>query len=179
MNAAEVGRRTGLTHPAASAVLTTLASLRIVDSAPAGRGHTYWLNRDNAYVRAMLDPVFRAEHELPDAMLEAIRRHFEDDASSVVLFGSYARGDQNTESDVDVIAVAYDAQGKQRIEENLLTAGPTFRRMFGATLSAIVYEPAEAASLAHRAPALYESLLSEGIRVAGLSVMEWGRVGAQ
>lgn len=179
MTAAEVARRTRMTHPAVSAILGALANCGIANSAPAGRGHTYWLNRESVYVKAILDSVFAAEREIPESLLEAIRDVFESQASSVVLFGSYARGDQTTNSDVDVIAVAHDAGAKREIEDSLASSGLAFRRTLGAGLSAIVYSPEEAAQLAERSPDLHESLMRDGVRVSGLSVAEWGSLGTR
>lgn len=174
LTAADVARRTRMTHPGASAILRTLTGFGLVSSSPAGRGYTYWLNRDSVYVRFMLDPVFDAEHEIPERMLEAIRLDFERrNAVSAVLFGSYARGDQDEESDIDVIVVAPDAETKDRIDNDLDDLYDGFARSFGARLSAIVYDRYEAATLQERAPGLYDSLIRDGIRLFGLDVTEW------
>lgn len=173
LTAAEAARRVHLSHPAASEVLWALESLRIVESAPVGRGSVYWLNRENVYVRTMIDPVFSAEAQVPDALLEWLRSRYEAGSQSVVLFGSYARGDQTPDSDVDVIVVAENETTKQSIEERIISDSEAFRREFGATLSTIVYSPQEASQLRKRGPGLYDSLLSDGVRVAGTSVHEW------
>jgi hypothetical protein len=179
MTAAEVARRTHMTHPAVSSILGTLANRGIANSAPAGRGHTYWLNRDSVFVKATLDSVFTAEQEIPELLLDAIRGIFTSRASSVVLFGSYARGEQTHDSDVDVIAVAHSVDAKKEIENSLVSSGSAFKRAFGAGLSVIVYGPDEAARLAERAPDLHESLMRDGVRVSGLSVAEWGSLGTR
>jgi hypothetical protein len=179
MTAAEVARRTRMTHPAVSSVLGVLADYGVADSAPAGRGHVYWLNRDNVYVKSLVDPVFLAEQTAPDVLLEAIRSEFEDRTVSVVLFGSYARGDQTPDSDIDVIAVAHNAGVKREIEGSMVASQTAFRRAFGATLSAIVYDPSEAAALPERAPDLHQSVVRDGVRVCGLDVTEWGALGTE
>lgn len=179
MTAAEVARRTRMTHPAVSSVLGVLADFGVADSAPAGRGHVYWLNRDHFYVKSLVDPVFLAEQAAPEALLEAIRSDFEDRTLSVVLFGSYARGDQTPDSDIDVIAVAHNAGVKREIEDGIVDSQTALRRAFGATLSAIVYEPSEAVLLPERAPDLYQSVVRDGVRVCGLDVTEWESLGTK
>lgn len=179
MTAAHIARLAGLTYPAASAVLDTLTHYGIADSAPAGRGHTYWLVRDNVYVQSFVDPIFAAEESLPDALEAELRALFAERTLSVVLFGSYARGDQTPDSDVDVVAVAHDAQSKAQIDYDLPAAASTFRRRWGASLSVLTYDAAEASAMEVRAPELYASLLEDGVRVSGLLVAEWGSLGTE
>ena len=176
LTAAEISRRAELTYPATSAVLDTLVHLRVADRAPAGRGHTHWLVRENQYVHAYLAPVFEAEEELPERLEDDIRSLFAERCVSVILFGSYARGTQTLESDIDVIAVAQDTDEKQRIGRDLAEIEREFRLRWGAPLSAIVYDPHEAATLYERSPGLYETLMAEGLAVSGLLALEWRRL---
>ena len=145
----------------------------MVERAPTGRGHTYWLLRDNVYVEEILDQAFLAERDIPDMMFAFIEEAMRESAVSVVLFGSYARGDQTVESDVDLVIVAGDEATKARLQAALETLAGTFRRRFGASLSALVYSREEAAAMRTRAPELFESVWHEGITVLGLDVDEW------
>ena len=175
MTAAEVARRAGLSHPAASAILRSLLWEGILASSPAGRGHVYWMPKDNIYVERFLDPVFSAEVEVPVLMLAELCDVIGPFAVSVVLFGSYARGDQNAASDVDFVAVAEDAPSKDRLERAVAAYAAEFERRFGATLSPLVYDRAEAAELIDRAPDLWQSILSEGVTACGIGPDEWRR----
>lgn len=176
LTAAEISRRAELTYPATSAVLDTLVHLEVADRAPAGRGHTHWLVRENQYVRAYLDPLFAAEEELPERLEDDIRSLFADRCVSVILFGSYARGNQTLESDVDVIAVAQNTDEKQRIERELAEIEREFRLRWGAPLSVIVYDPDEAATLYERSPGLYGTWMDEGLVLSGLLLLEWRKL---
>lgn len=178
LTAADVARRTRLTHPAASTALRALAAQRILTSSPAGRGSTYWLNRENVYVELMIDPVFRAELEIPEMMIDALRMDFEDLAVSAVLFGSYARGDQTRDSDVDLVVVTKATAAKQGLSEKLPVLTTKFRKVFGASLSVIAYCSEEARSLSERAPSLYDSLWREGLTIFGPDVEDWCNLGS-
>jgi predicted nucleotidyltransferase len=173
LTAADVARRTRLTHPAASAVLRSLADFRLVSASPAGRGSTFWLNKDNVYVESMLDPVFLAEREVPEMMIDALRLAFEDLADSAVLFGSYARGDQTPGSDVDVAVVTQSPSAKQTLLDELPSMAAAFSRSFGAPLAVIVYDRDEGRELSERAPDLHAALWRDGVRVFGPTVDEW------
>lgn len=173
LTAAEIARRAGLTYPATSTVLDSLLGLRVIERSPAGRGHTHWLVRDNEYVRAYVSPLFKNEEEMPERLEDYLRSLLGDRCLSVVLFGSYARGDQTTESDVDVIAVPHTSEEKARLGRELFEIQQEFRGSWGAALSVIPYDPKEAATLQERAPGLYQSLEGESLTVSGLPLVEW------
>ena len=180
LTAADVARRVRMTHPGATGILRSLVDYGLVSSSPAGRGHTYWLNRDDVYVDSMLDPVFAAEHEIPEEMLEALRLEFEGrGAISAMLFGSFARGDQDEDSDVDVMVVTPNLDSKARIERELPSIRDAFARTFGASLEVIAYDRDEARQLSDRAPELFDSVVRDGVCVFGLGVTEWGSRGAE
>lgn len=179
LTAADVARRTRMTHPAVSAILYSFVDYGIVHATPAGRGSAFSMNRDNVHVESMLDPVFLAERDIPEMLIDALRTALEDAAESAVLFGSYARGEQATDSDIDVVVVTKSDAAKRELQDRLPAISETFTLAFGAPLSVIVYDREEAADLAERAPALYDSLWREGIRVFGRDVDEWGDLDPQ
>jgi len=94
-------------------------------------------------------------------------------AISIVMFGSYARGQQSTESDIDIVVVTQDESAKVDLAAALPEVTHRFRRRFGASLSALVYARREAADLAVRSPQLWASIQAEGVTVFGLSANEW------
>lgn len=173
LNVSQIAAHAGLSKPAASTALAELASIGLVDSNPVGRSVVHWLVRENVYVERIVTPAFREEQEIADLLLEEIRHAFADSAVSVVLFGSYARGEQTDTSDVDVAIIAVDPEAKQELERRTDIYAPTFRRRFGATFSPLVYDLDEAASLWQRAPQLQETLEREGIVVSGSTPREW------
>lgn len=173
LNASQLAGRTGLTRPAVAAVLEDLAKAGVVRSSPAGRAIVHVIERGNVYVERWVYPIFESEWELPDLLLEEIEKRFEDLAVSAVLFGSYARGEQTTDSDVDLVLVAPDAKSKRTLERELESYSSEFRIRWGAPLSVITYEQREASTLPSRAPALWESLTREGVSIFGPSPWEW------
>lgn len=173
LNASHIAARTGLTRPAVAAVLEDLAQAGVVRSSPAGRAIVHVIERKNVYVERWVYPIFEHEWELPDLLVEEIEDRFENLAVAAVLFGSYARGEQTPESDVDVVLVASDARSKRAIERELESFSTEFRIRWGAPLSAITYDQREASTLPSRAPALWDSLTQEGVSIFGPSPWEW------
>ena len=114
LNASQIAARAKLSHVAAASVLSDFASMGVILSSPAGRATVHWLNRESVYVENMLEPLLQAERDVPEDLVDDLAGAFQDEAVSVVLFGSYARGDQTPGSDVDVALVADDTEVRRR-----------------------------------------------------------------
>lgn len=173
LNASQIATRTGLSQPAVSTALDELIGMGIVERSPAGRAWVHWLVRDSVYVLRMIDPVFAAEAEIPGMLLADLRDAFASQAISVVLFGSHARGEQERDSDIDVVLVGEDAEAKDRLESAAAANSSRFAARYGVTLSPILYDAIEAGALSSRAPDLFASIEREGIVVSGLAPYEW------
>lgn len=173
LNASQIAADAGLTRPAVATVLKDLADAGVVVSSSAGRANIHTLNRSSVYVERMVAPLFEAETELPDQLLRELRDAFEDSASAAVLFGSYARGDQVPESDLDVVLVAEDDAMKAALEYRLPRYEDEFRSHWGVSLSVLTYTAREAGALWRSAPSFLESLSSDGLVVFGKGPWEW------
>jgi len=173
LQAAQVGRSAGLTRPAAAAALDELERIGLVGSSRVGRSNAYWLIRENIYVERIVEPVFLAEENMGEELEREIRDAFAPLCVSVVIFGSYARYQQEPSSDVDIVLVAADPAAKHEVEEATLAECSRFYRRWGTTLSPLVYDLAYAANLHETSPGLYGSIAHDGIVVSGLWPYEW------
>lgn len=176
LNATQIAQRTGLTKMAVGNALGELSAMGLVQSSPVGRATVHTLIRENAYVERIVRPVFEAERTMVQLLEDELKGVFLERTQSIVLFGSYARGEQDESSDVDVVFVASGL--KDDLERAVETYEPRFRKRFGTTLSAIVYDPSEARELSRRAPALFDSIAQDAIVIAGLGPQEWVNIGA-
>jgi len=95
--------------------------------------------------------LFKAKH-LTDFLTEAYP------GSSVVLYGSCARGEDSPESDVDVLIVG------RRAEKMDLTR---YEGMLGRRINTIVFDPQEWEEKAEEDRAFYERVLVDGIVLHG------------
>jgi len=162
-----------MTRPAAATVLEDLAAMGIVRSSSAGQANVHLLEHRSIYVQRLIAPLFDAEQQLSEDLESDLLAAFGTCAESIVLFGSYARGDQRADSDVDVVLVAADPTSKSALDRTVFSYSQEFRSRYGATLSAITYEAREANVLWRTAPALLESLKREGVVVSGRGPWEW------
>lgn len=173
LSTSQIAERIRLTRPAVKSALDGFVSAGLVGRSSAGSANVHWLERDNVYAQQYGGRLFEAEIELPQLLEDDLEENFDDVAEAAVLFGSYARGDQEAQSDVDVVLVAADAESKRALDERALDYGTTFRRRWGASLSALTYEAREAGALWRTAPALADSLQSEGLVIFGKGPWEW------
>lgn len=173
LNASQIAARTGLSHPAVASALAKFVDSGAVEASSAGRATIYRLQRENVYVSSILLPLLQAEAHVPDVLADSLSSAFDPYALSVILFGSYARGDQDEHSDVDVLLVARDREAKKRLDDALADYGPEFRARFGATLSGVTYELRDAVDLVGSRSGLGESIRWEGLTISGLEPGEW------
>lgn len=170
-----VGRAGGISHTSASAVLRDLESMGLARSRAMGRARAYWIASENAYVRRMVIPAIEGERAVLDDLRSDLTQTFALDAVSLILFGSWAYGEQTDESDLDVFALAEDERHKQSLEEVALRHGARLSRTYGSSLSLLVFTIAEARlQLAIGESALRMELESTGIILHGLGPREWG-----
>jgi DNA-binding transcriptional ArsR family regulator len=177
LNASEIARRTRLSQPAATTALVDLERMGVVDSYPSGRARIYWLDRDNVYSQQVIEAAFAAQYSMPEELEADLRRLFAGLCSSVVLFGSYARGSQAPGSDVDVLLVAKDAESMTAVNDRYADEMVGFSHRWGAQLSVLTYTPEQAADLREQSPGLYGDIEREGITVSGNPPWSWGEMG--
>lgn len=103
MTGREVARRAGVSQPAALQALGLLVEHGLVHSQVAGRAYLYTLNEEHLLLEAV-EAVFDVRARFVKRMAAAVS-HWEIAPLHVSLFGSMARGDGDTESDVDVMIV--------------------------------------------------------------------------
>lgn len=117
----EVARLAEISHTGAQRVLARLVEHGVVHAEPAGRAMQYTLNRRHLVTVPLLG-LLRAREEL----VERLASHASDwdvPAVHVSIFGSAARGDGDTRSDLDVLVVrpdgvdVDDAQWRAQLDE--------------------------------------------------------------
>jgi len=175
LSARAVGRAANISHTAAAATLKDLEAMGLTSHVRIGRADAYELVRANAYVERMVLPLIEAEQAIVDQLKADLTETFSEHCVSLILFGSYATGEQQELSDIDLFALAPDERRKQRIEEVGCRTLDHFVQTYGSPLSLLVYTLAEAREHlpVGRNPFRTE-LESTGIILHGLGVSEWG-----
>lgn len=174
LSTSEIARRASMSQPAAAAALRELADYGMVNTSGAGRALVHTLARENVYVQRMVEPALAAEEQIPEEFFDYLRERLGNLTESIVIFGSYARGEHGETSDVDLVLVAKGATESEKLDDAVLNCARDARRLFGMSLSAIAYTPSDAGELRNRAPALYSEIERDGVVVSGRAPWQWG-----
>jgi len=162
-----IGRAVQISHPAVHRALRTLAGRAMVQAIRHGPAIAYRLNEDHWLVRAGIRPLFEAEAAFFTAVGEAIRKAAGVPLRSVLVFGSVARGEAGSGSDIDVLCLAATSGAGAEAERNLAEAAATLRREFGRRFSVMVLPAAEFARRYRRRDRLAREIVETGWVIAG------------
>lgn len=132
VSAREIGRRAGIAHTTAARVLSELADegIVLVRLSPAVR--YYQLNRDHLLAGPIVDLLTKerqVQSLIADRVRSALKRHRVPVAEAYI-FGSAARGELTSASDIDV-AIVVRAKGPDQLEAALSRASDDVRRELG------------------------------------------------
>lgn len=132
LNGREVARKAGLTARSAHLALGSLAELGVVNMEAVGNNHVFSLNKALRLLSPSLSAVFEAEKAAPAALArEVVGLLRGETVLTVAWFGSVARGERSSASDMDVVVVLKDARAAGAARRRLEEHGPAFRRRFG------------------------------------------------
>ncbi|PIW66442.1 MAG: hypothetical protein COW11_03305, partial [Candidatus Omnitrophica bacterium CG12_big_fil_rev_8_21_14_0_65_43_15] len=109
----------GVSPTTASKFLGELVKEGAVMVSGAGRAYLYRINEKNYAVRKMLRPFFQKEKDIFDALIALIKKNLSKssaDVESAIIFGSVAKKEQDTRSDVDLLVVVKNLKGKKKME---------------------------------------------------------------
>lgn len=155
-----------------SRVLGRLERQGLVVGVEAGAARLYRLNRE--HVAAEVALILR---DLRSRLLDRIR---EDLASwevapvSAALFGSVARGDGDTGSDVDLLLVRPEGIGDdfEPWATSVFELGQKIRRWTGNDASVLQVDPGEVTDMVVRTAPIVESLTQDAVDLAGTPIRE-------
>ena len=126
----EAGRRIGADMTAARLQLARLEGIGILRSARAGRNLAYSLNLGNPVARNYLvmaeyyaAAVHMGRNYLAKRALEDLDEHAD---GAIVLFGSYAREEQDGQSDIDLLVLGRKRPDAGAVKRLSLTTGVRF-----------------------------------------------------
>ncbi|MDO5503063.1 MAG: nucleotidyltransferase domain-containing protein [Actinomycetia bacterium] len=167
--AAEVHRRLGRgSDEGVRKVLTRLTAQGIVLTASPSRYPVYWLNRDHVGA-THLEGLARARSEV----LERIRTAVDGWSQAphhVSVFGSFARGDGDLDSDIDLLLVSpatASSGSEDEWADNVASLCDAIERWTGNRAQALDIDIDTLRSMAARRDPLIESIRREGVHVFG------------
>jgi predicted nucleotidyltransferase len=135
----EVARTAGMHPRSALKALTSLEELGIVRRQRGGRDHLFTLNREHYFVRDAILPLYQAERHFPESVTTDLAGILKSRVLSAVLFGSVARQEETSLSDLDLCCIVRAEKEKDAVREILNAKAPELYQKFGVKIAPILF----------------------------------------
>jgi predicted nucleotidyltransferase len=165
-----LARELGMSHVTCIRSLNALASLGIVNQKTVGTSTVYELPADSVVVTRILKPAFEEESKLLEGLASTLLEGIRSKVLSAYLFGSVARGDDTTESDVDILLVLKQGADKKAVENRLAGNSSAAYRLYRVGINVITYAYDEFQQMKQKGHPLVREVLSDGIFLKGKEV---------
>ena len=138
LNGREIAKNVGLSHVKAHTALKDLTRQGVVSMRSAGSSLVYWLNEDHFLVKEIIRPAFEKEEGLFEYISRLILKQISPPRPlSIILFGSFAKGNASADSDIDVVIIYPRSKSKTVISKELSEAEKKITSFFGNRLSGV------------------------------------------
>jgi predicted nucleotidyltransferase len=169
-----LARVAGVGRTRASGLVAELSSLGLVDRREIGRTTMVRLARDNA-AGQLVDRLGHLQSVVVD-QLRLMATELDPAPLSLLVFGSFARGEATSDSDIDVLAVRPTDVDSDRWADAVATFATKARRLTGNPVQVLDYDLDElrrrARPRAKTGRAFWEALRRDSLVLAGTSVGE-------
>lgn len=140
----ELAGRSRVSSAQAARDLRELGEVGIIDRKVSGRSYVWRLNTQHVLADA-LEALFGSEGRLRDELLRELAKELRSaPIESARLFGSFARGEERPDSDVDLYLVLRSAKDREQVERSLARVRDRIWSRFGNPVTALVYTREEA-----------------------------------
>lgn len=137
LNGREIAKNVGLSHVKVHTALKDLTSQGVVNMRSVGSSLVYWLNENHFLVKGIIRPAFEKEEGVFGQITKIILSNIKPPRPlSIILFGSFAKGDASADSDIDVVIV-YCRKNKELISKELSEAEKKITLLFGNHLASV------------------------------------------
>lgn len=158
----EIAAEARINHAGCARALRDLAAIGILRMRKTGKAHLYSVRRQNRLVERGLNRLFLAERELFDAAINYLRSRCGKHVVAAVLFGSYARGEERADSDLDIFFAVGDQEDAEWLAGTMDGLSGDFDARFGVHLNSYVKTLEEARAMAARRQPPVSRILREG-----------------
>ena len=160
----EIAGLLGVSHSNVQRAVRVLVEDGLASKKRTGRADVFWANKDHFTFKALGD-LFKVKRDLPERIAKDLHLAFRESGMSVTVFGSYARGEADRRSDVDVLVIAKD---RATLEEKIGRIETDFARRYGVSLSVKVLSPSD---LKRRpVPSFVQAAAKEGVLISGVPI---------
>jgi predicted nucleotidyltransferase len=139
----EISRLVGFSPTHTIANLRELEATGLVLRQRAGNTDLYQLNDRNSAIYGVLSPIFEWESNLLSELTRMYADKLGKELVSVRLFGSAARGEEELDSDIDLLLTLDDGVAVDKLEEAVAEVDLEAGQRFGCPISSVVVTESE------------------------------------
>jgi len=157
----------GQSHTSVMHIVNRLGKLGVVERRDVGRSSLIRLARENQAAKLVLELARLRETTIQE--LRRLAAHIRPEPASLILFGSFARGDADEESDIDVLAVrpASVAESDEDWVNGIGKWSEQATTIAGNPVNLIVASEQEIPGHLQKQEPLWVSMLREGVTLIG------------
>ena len=138
-NGRQIAREIRISPATSHKALQELYSERVLLLRNVGKTYLYQLNWHNYVTKELLSPLFKKEARLPKVITRLLKdelsEKIKDKVVSIALFGSVEKGEERSESDIDLLILTKDGSDKDKIEKAFANVNEKTMRLFGKIVS--------------------------------------------
>jgi predicted nucleotidyltransferase len=162
----KLAQAAGYSHTQTYKALADLETLGVVAKEYVGASHLYSINPRSYIVDQMLGPVLAAEEKMLGALASKFYERMGKDLLSITLYGSVARREDESGSDIDLVLVARDSADLESLEDVAARVSLDAALEFGGPVSAFVVSETDYHRLLSEASAMWANVKREGLTIA-------------
>ncbi len=171
----EVSRITGLSPRACLNSLSSLESLGIIKRLRGGRDHSFQLNTRHFLYSEVISPLLIAEKKFQDAIKKDITYKLKGKCRSIYVFGSVARKEDSSGSDLDVCIVINNKKDQRTLENEITELSKDIIQKYGITLSPFFITANDFTHKYNLNKAPVADIVKEGILIYGSKIINNGK----
>lgn len=172
-NGREIAKNVGLSHVKAHTALKDLTRQGVVNMRSVGSSLVYWLNEEHFLVREIIRPAFEKEAGLFEYVCRIILKEISPPKPlSVILFGSFAKGNASADSDIDIVIIYPRLKDKTVVSGELSRAEGKITSFFGNHLSSVPLSAEEFRKRLKKKDAFINEIVRTGKVIYGKGISE-------
>jgi predicted nucleotidyltransferase len=168
----EIARHIGVANSNVTMALSRLEKIGILHSMVKGRSLLYSLNTQHVLCERLLSVLYDREASSLNYVLDKLFARWPDEIRTVICYGSVARGEEKTTSDVDLCFVTRDSSRRGSILRMLEKAQGEFYLRTGNPFSPYVVSAFNFAVRYLKDDLLIRKIASEGLLLRGDPISE-------
>ncbi|MCL5027423.1 MAG: nucleotidyltransferase domain-containing protein [Bacteroidetes bacterium] len=164
----EVARVAGMNPRSAFKALTSLEELGLAIRVVGGRDHIFTLNREHYLVQEIVLKIYPIESKFLDEVITALSAILKGHVYSAVIFGSVARKEEKSLSDLDICCVVNSPLELLFVRDLLNKKSSALYKKYGIRLAPVIFMKAQ--FMRKRKTKLIKDIAGEGILITGKSI---------